>query len=177
MTCKLQCEQLAQRDKYGHFFCCTRKESGMESCIGTPDSCSTLRRVWARVQYTQEIVVLQCLTQPLSTLLLLPFVTMVLRLRNCFKLHIHLLFPFHIQLEGNSSLYKVISKWIFHVRQFSRCIPKLYGKKQTLLQVLNSCQVALQLHQYNRRHNCVLEFITNLAQSYLHYRMADFHTQ
>ena len=47
----------------------------------------------------------------------------------------------------------------------SRC--KLCGEKQTLLHVLNHCEVALQLRRYNKRHDAVLSIISELAESHL----------
>ena len=44
---------------------------------------------------------------------------------------------------------------------------KLCGHQQSLLHVLNSCEVALQLRRYNMRHDKVLSIIAELAQSYL----------
>ena len=45
---------------------------------------------------------------------------------------------------------------------------------------INNCQVALWLRRYNRRHDCVLELIIKLAQSYLPHSyelMADLHVK
>ena len=44
---------------------------------------------------------------------------------------------------------------------------KLCGRKQTLLHVLNNCEVALKLRRYNIRHDKILRIITELAQSHL----------
>ena len=44
---------------------------------------------------------------------------------------------------------------------------KLCGKKQTLLHVLNHCQVALHLRRYNKRHDKVLSIIAELVKSFL----------
>ena len=38
-------------------------------------------------------------------------------------------------------------------KQVSRSLCKLCGKRQTLLHVLNHCQVALELRRYNQRHD------------------------
>ena len=53
---------------------------------------------------------------------------------------------------------------------------KLCGKKQTLLHVLNNCEVALKLRRYNTRHDKILSIISELAQSHLpaeHHLLAD----
>ena len=42
---------------------------------------------------------------------------------------------------------------------------KLCGKKQTLLHVLNNCEVALNLHRYNARHDCILQLIVTAAHA------------
>ena len=76
-------------------------------------------------------------------------------------------------LPHNSNLHRWYGKTVS-----DQC--KLCGKKQTLLHVLNNCQVALRLRRYNRRHDCVLELITKLAQSYLPHSyelMADLHVK
>ena len=44
---------------------------------------------------------------------------------------------------------------------------KLCGWKQTLLHVLNHCEVALKLRRYNIRQHKILHIITELAQSHL----------
>lgn len=44
---------------------------------------------------------------------------------------------------------------------------KLCGQKQTLLHVLNNCEVSLKLRRYNVRHDKVLGIISELAQSHL----------
>ena len=43
---------------------------------------------------------------------------------------------------------------------------KLCGKKQTLLHVLNNCEVALNLRRYNTRHDRILQLIVTAAQAY-----------
>ena len=43
---------------------------------------------------------------------------------------------------------------------------KLCGKKQTVLHVLNNCEVALNLRHYNMRHNRILQLIVIAAQAY-----------
>ena len=43
---------------------------------------------------------------------------------------------------------------------------KLCGKKQTLLHVLNNCEVALNLHRYNTRHDRILQLIVTTAHDY-----------
>ena len=43
---------------------------------------------------------------------------------------------------------------------------KLCGKKQTLLHVLNNCEVALNLRRYNMRHDRILQLIVTAAQAY-----------
>ena len=72
-------------------------------------------------------------------------------------------------LPHNSNL----AKWRRGVVSEQR---KLCGRKQTLLHVLNNCQVALQLRHYNKRHAKILAIISELAQSYLpddHHLTAD----
>ena len=44
---------------------------------------------------------------------------------------------------------------------------KLCGQKQTLLHILNNCDVALKLRRYNRRHDQVVGLILAMAQEYL----------
>ena len=44
---------------------------------------------------------------------------------------------------------------------------KLCGGNQSLLHVLNSCDVALQIRRYNRRHDQVLRLLTETATLYL----------
>ncbi len=44
---------------------------------------------------------------------------------------------------------------------------KLCSKRQTLLHVLNNCEVALMLRCYNRRHDRILHQIAKLAQTHL----------
>ena len=44
---------------------------------------------------------------------------------------------------------------------------KLCGEKQTLLHILNHCEVALQLRRYNKRHDEVLSIISELTASHL----------
>ena len=44
---------------------------------------------------------------------------------------------------------------------------KLCGKNQSLLHVLNNCEVALKCRRYNRRHDQVLGVIVAMTQSYL----------
>ena len=44
---------------------------------------------------------------------------------------------------------------------------KLCGEKQSLHHVLNNCLVALNLRQYNHRHDAVLEVIADMVQSNL----------
>ena len=44
---------------------------------------------------------------------------------------------------------------------------KLCGHKQTILHILNHCEVALQLHRYNQRHDRVLAVIADVAKSFL----------
>ena len=44
---------------------------------------------------------------------------------------------------------------------------KLCGSRQTLLHVLNNCNVALKMRRYNERHDRVLSLIAVMTQSYL----------
>ena len=44
---------------------------------------------------------------------------------------------------------------------------KLCGSRQTLLHVLNNCDVTLKMRRYNKRHDRVLSLIAAMTQSYL----------
>ena len=53
---------------------------------------------------------------------------------------------------------------------------KLCGKKQTLLHVLNNCEVALNLRRYNMRHDRILQLIVCQAFKVIHnLNCLDFH--
>ena len=56
-----------------------------------------------------------------------------------------------------------LSMWRREAGLSSLC--KLCGKRQTLLHVLNHCQVALELRRYNQRHDNVLQVIVESLQS------------
>ena len=62
-------------------------------------------------------------------------------------------------LHNNSNL----AKW---QRGTSSDLCKLCGEKQTLLHVLNNCNVALQLRRYNKRHDKILSIISDMAYSH-----------
>ena len=50
-------------------------------------------------------------------------------------------------------------------KEHEKCL--LCGERQTLIHVLNACPVSLHQRRYNRRHDAVLELITNIINSAL----------